>query len=126
MLKINISNLELHKEILETYTQCPSNTNASFDAIQSICKKLDVPISEDYCYMSDLLKYLMDTTEFYLNSVEIDLIESYMEIQHISKDEYFEQSRFFNELIKKDILPTELKKLKIGYVLNKIKESRGE
>lgn len=120
MLKINISNLELHKEILETYTQCPSDTNASFDIIQSICKKLDVPISEDYCYMSDLLKYLMDTTEFYLNSVEIDLIESYMEIQHISKDEYFEQSRFFNELIKKDILPTELKKL------NKIKESRGE
>ena len=57
----------------------------------------------------------MDTTEFYLNSVEIDLIESYMEIQHISKDKYFEQSRFFNELIKKDILPTELKKLKIGY-----------
>ena len=126
MLKINISNLELHKEILETYTQCPSNTNASFDVIQSICKKLDAPISEDYCYMSDLLKYLMDTTEFYLNSVEIDLIESYMEIHHISKDEYFEQSRFFNELIKKDILPTELKKLKIGYVLNKIKESRGE
>lgn len=126
MLKINISNLELHKEILEAYTQWPTNTNASFDAIQSICEKLDVPLSEDYCYMSDLLKYLMDTTEFCLNSVEIGLIESYMEIHHISEDEYFEQSRFFNELIKKDILPTKLKKLKIGYVLNKIKESRGE
>lgn len=124
MLKINISNLELHKEILETYTQCSSN--ASYDVIQSICKKLDVPVSVNYCYISDLLKYLMNTTDLYLNSVEIDLIETYMETHTISKDIYFKQNSFFNELIKKDILPSELKNFRIDCVLNKIKESRGE
>ena len=125
MLKIDISNLDLHKETLKTYTECSSNMNTSYEVVERICKQLNCPISDNYCYISDLLKYLMDTTEFYLNSVEIDLIVSYMKTNRISKYIYFKDSSFFNELIKKDILPTELKNLKIGYVLNKIKESRG-
>lgn len=60
----------------------------------------------------------MNTTEFYLNSVEIDLIETYMETHAISKISILNRA-VFNELIKKDILPSELKNLKIGYVLKK-------
>lgn len=126
MLKIEVSNLELCKEILETYTQCSSNTNASYDITQSICKKLNVPISENYCYISDLIKYLLQKTTIILDIRQVDLIMVIINNRYFDYSKTFMQYKFFRELMTTDVLPTELKNVRIDYIVNKIKESRGE
>lgn len=126
MIRIKTNNLELHKEIIEKYTKCSSNMNTTYELVERLCKDLSCPISLNYCYVSDLLAYLLQTTEIILTSEHIAIIEGYMESCIILEDIYFKESKIFNELIEKDVLPYELKNLKIDWVLHKIKESRGE
>lgn len=124
-MRIKITRLELVREILETYTKCKCDEYCTHDIIQQLCKDLDVPVSENYCYISDLLKYLLETKIIILNNTQINIIIEFEKSVALRYAETFKEVNYFKALIEKDILPRELLNIKIGYLLNKIKESRG-
>lgn len=62
------------REILESYTKCSCNVKTSHEILQHICKDLDVPVSKKYCYISDLLKFLLETEVIILNNTQINKI----------------------------------------------------
>lgn len=125
-MKIKISRLELVREILELYTECSCNVYTSYEIIQGICKDLDVPISKNYCHISDLLKYLLEKKVIILNNTQLNIIIEFEKSFGIRYCEPFKEVDYFKRLIEKNVLPQELLNIKIGYVLNKIRESRGE
>lgn len=125
-MRIKITRIELYREILESYTKCSCNVNSSYEIIQHICEDLDIPVSENYCYISDLLKYLLETKVIILNDTQINIIIEFEKSVALRYGERFKEVNYFKALIEKDVLPSELLNIKIGYVLNKIKESRGE
>lgn len=125
-MKIKITRIELVREILESYTKCSCNVNTSYDIMQHICKDLDIPVSENYCYISDLLKYLLETKVIILNNIQLNIIIEFEKSVALRYGETFKEVNYFKALIEKNVLPQELLNIKIGYVLNKIKESRGQ
>ena len=125
-MRIKITRIELVREILESYTKCKFNEYHTHDIIQKICDELGVPISENYYYISDLLKYLLETKIIILNNTQINIITEFEKSVALRYAETFKEVNYFKALIEKNVLPQELLNIKIGYVLNKIRESRGE
>lgn len=125
MLRIEVSNLELCRDILQQYTKSSCTVNTTETIVKVICEKLDIKISNDYCYISDLLSYLLDTTTIILDIKQASLLLVIIENRYITYSNRFGNYKIFRDLMSTGILPMELKNVRIDYVVNKIKESRG-
>lgn len=126
MLRIEVSNLELCRDILQQYTKSSCTVNTTETIVKVICEKLDIKISNDYCYICDLLSYLLDSVTIVLNKRQVDLLMVIINNRYYDYSKTFGNYKFFRDLMSTCLLPIELKNIKIGYVLKKIKESRGE
>lgn len=125
MLRIEISNLETCRDILKKYTKFNCIDNTSQTITERICKHLDIE-SDVYCYISDLLSYLLDTTTIILDIRQVSLLMVIIENRYLDYSNRFGNYKIFRDLINTGVLPEELKNVRIDYVVNKIKESRGQ
>lgn len=126
MLRIEISNLEMCRDILEQYNSINYYINTNDNITKIICEKLDINISDNYSYISDLLTYLLDTTTIMLDIRQVDLLMVIIENITFDYPNRFGNNKIFRDLMSVGVLPEELKNVRIDYVLNKIKESRGQ
>lgn len=98
-MRIEITRFELAREILELYTNCRCNVNSSFNILQSVCKDLDVPISQYNCHISDLLKYLLERKVIILNNTQINIIIEFEKSVALRYGETFREVNYFKALI---------------------------